>query len=409
MPALDLEHVRRQFPAIARAEPWALMDNAGGSVPCRQVIDRVSDYMERFAVQLGASYPLSRDAETAVEAGKAAAATLLGASPEEVLISGSTTMNVYLLAQAMRTTLKPGDEIVVTDLDHEANIGAWRRLELDGIHVHTWPLHVETASLRFDELAPLLGPRTRLVCFTHCANVVGNIHDVPALISAIRATAPKARVCVDGVAYAPHRRIRTHSLDADIYLASLYKVYGPHVGVAYVRRDLLDALPSQNHFFIGDEAGPYKLEPGNVNHELTASLVGIVEYLRTLVPGDGDGDGDAIDRAFEAIAAHEARLAAPVIDFLRAHPRVRLLGAATPDAAARAPTIAFVPEGRHASEIPAALDERKVAIRWGDFYARHAIERLGLADGGGVVRVSMVHYNTPDEVARLLAALDDVL
>jgi cysteine desulfurase family protein (TIGR01976 family) len=409
LPAPLLQHVRKQFPALT-AE-WALFDNAGGSVPLAGVIERVRAYMSGHAVQLGASYALSARATEQVAEGHRAAERLVNAEPGEVVLGASTTANLRLLARALRPTWGAATDVVVTNLDHEANIGPWRELERDGIQVREWRFRPGTCALHVDDLDGLLTPRTRLVCFTHCANVVGSIHDAAGLIHRIHAAG--ALACVDGVAFAPHRLVDVKALDADFYAASLYKTYGPHLGLLYGRRDLLRRARTQNHFFFGDDELPYKLEPGGVPHELAASLPAIPEYLLDLesrLPGGGAGsERERLARAFAAIAAHEAALVAPLLEFLRARPGVRLLGEPTADPARRVPTVAFTVDGRDAAGIPAALDTAGVAIRYGHFYARRAIEALGLLERNGIVRVSMVHYNTPAEVARLIEALDRVL
>ena len=212
--------------------------------------------------------------------------------------------------------------------------------------------------------------------------------------------------CVDAVAYAPHRRVDVRALGVDFYFASLYKVYGPHVGVMFGRREALLEARGTNHFFVAPDALPGKFEPGGVNYELVASLAGIVEYLE----GVGARAGDpSIDGAFRAIAAHEERLVTPLLEFLVGHPSVTLVGDPSPDGARRVPTVSFTVEGRASSEIPPLLDERGVAVRYGHFYAYRLIRDLGLLDRDGVVRVSLVHYNSPAEVERLVEALDVVL
>lgn len=403
----DIDFVRAQFPALD--SPWALFDNAGGSVPARQVIERVHAHLARMPVQLGASYELSRDAGAAVDAGRAAAARLLNADPGEVVLGSSSTANAALLARALVPLWAEGDEVIVTDLDHETNIGPWRRLQERGIVVREWRLRPETAALELEDLEPLLNERTRLVAFTHCSNVVGRIHDVHTIAARIRSAG--ALSCVDGVAYAPHRRVDVRALGVDFYLCSLYKVYGPHLSALYGRRELLEGLAGQNHFFIGEDEVPYKLEPGSVCYELTAGLPGIVEYLQELARrcGGNGSSGDALATAFELITARERELAAPLLAYLAGHPRVTLIGPATDDPAQRVPTIAFTVQGRRSSEIAPLLDKRHLAVRWGHFYAHRAIESLGLAERDGIVRVSMLHYNTGEEVERLVSALDDVL
>jgi cysteine desulfurase family protein (TIGR01976 family) len=318
-----------------------------------------------------------------------------------VVLGPSSTANAKTLARALRPLWREGDEVVVTNLDHETNVGPWRDLEETGIVVREWPFDPGTCELRLEDLEPQLTDRTRLVAFTHCSNLVGTIHDAAAIVRRIHDAG--ALACVDGVAFAPHRRVDVRGLGADFYLVSLYKVYGPHLGLLYGRRDLLDRARSQNHFFIGPEEGTYRFEPGNVIHELTAALPAIPEYLREL--DRRCGGAGTLTGAFAAVADHEAALAGPLLRFLRDRPGVRLLGRAEagPD---RAPTVSFTVEGRDSSEIPALLDRERVAIRYGHFYAHRAVTALGLHEVNGVVRVSMVHYNTTAEVDRLLGALD---
>jgi selenocysteine lyase/cysteine desulfurase len=232
-----------------------------------------------------------------------------------------------------------------------------------------------------------------LVCFTHASNVIGTIHPVVDITRLVHKAG--AQVCVDGVAYAPHRPVDVQAWDVDYYVFSLYKVFGPHQAVLYGKREHLLKLASLNHYFIGADEIPYKLQPGNVNYELTWSLMAIKEYLDEV--------------GYPAIAEHEERLAARLLDYLRGKRGVRIIGRPGAERAARVPTISFTVDGRRAPEIPAAVDAPHIGIKSGDFYARRLIESLGLLDRGGVVRVSMVHYNTLDEVDRLIRVLDEAL
>jgi len=407
---LDLKFVREQFPALD--DDWVLMDNAGGSVPARSVLERAAEHMRRYMVQLGASYPRSVEAGERVTAGRQAAARLLGAEPDEVVLAASSTINVRNLAAALRPLWEAGDEVIVTNLDHETNGGPWRALEATGIRVREWQLRPETAALELEDLEPLLNARTRLVAFTHCANVVGGIHDAAAICERVRQAG--ALSVVDGVAYAPHRRVEVRAVGADFYFMSLYKVYGPHLSALYGRRDLLRQAKSQNHFFVGEEEVPYKMEPGSVPYELAASLPGIIEYLEALdrkrFPDATDTSPDApLRRAFEAIGQQEEELIRPLIDFLKDRPGVHLLGPHRADRRVRVPTICFHLEGRDSAEIPPLLEKHKIAVRYGHFYALRAIRALGLEEKNGIVRVSLLHYNTPAEVERLLEALEAVL
>ncbi len=408
--ALDVDFVRAQFPALQT--PWALFDNAGGSVPVRPVIDRTTRYMEQHAVQLGASYGLSQSAEAEVRAGEAAAASLLGASPRETVVSHSTTAGLGLMAAGLGPLMDEGDEIVITNLDHASNIGCWQRMAARyRLSVREWKLRPASARLEVDDLRPLLGPRTRLVAFTHCANVVGELVDVRRVVDAIRDNRSDTIVVADGVAHAPHRQVDVASLGVDVYAASLYKVYGPHVSAIYGRKSLLLRARGQNHDFIPEEQIPYKFQPGNVTHELAASLPGITDYLDAVAEHHGIEHDDARARhtaVFELVAAHEATLSARMLEGLLGHDDVTVIGPTDADAQVRVPTIAFTVRGRHASEIPPLFERHQVALRWGHFYAPGAIDALGLADRGGIVRASLVHYNTADEVDRFLSALREV-
>ncbi len=406
---LDVAFARSFFPALESG--WALFDNAGGTVLPRPVIDRVGEYLSRFGVQLGATYAPAAEATARVAAGRAAAARLIGAEADEVILGGSTTINTFVLARALAPTLVPGDEVIVTNLDHEANVGAWRRLAETGTVIREWRLSPDSVALELADLERLLGPRTRLVCFTQCANVVGRIHDAAAAIRRVHEAG--ALALVDGVAYAPHRLVDVKALDADFYLVSLYKILGPHVGMLYGKKEHLLAARGVNHFFFAEDEVPGKLQPGNVNHELTAALPGILEFLEAIDRHHGGDESDEPrrrwGRAFELFERHEEALVAPLLDFLAAHPRVRLLGPATADRRERVAIVTFTVPGRHASEIPPLLEGEQIALRWGHFYCHRAMEALGLLEQGGVIRASLAHYNTVEEVERLIRGLDGVV
>lgn len=220
-------------------------------------------------------------------------------------------------------------------------------------------------------------------------------------------------VCVDGVAYAPHRSLDVRAWDVDFYLFSTYKLYGPHLGILFGKRDHLLRAAGQNHFFIGDRDIPLKLNPGGPNHELTAALTGIADYFDTMYRHHFGDAGlpmhDRLQQLFALFAEHEEHLAGPLVDYLVANPKIRLVGRPTPDRNRRAPTFSFAVKGRRASEISHVLQALGLGVRSGDFYAARLIDALGLRREGGVIRTSLVHYNTADEVARLIAALDETL
>jgi cysteine desulfurase family protein (TIGR01976 family) len=387
---------------------FVFMDNAGGSQCLGAVADAVRDYLLDCNVQLGATYPVSVEASRRVLSGRRAIARLVGAADDrQVVLGSSTTQLLANTAQALSADLRPGDEIVVTNADHEANVGAFRRLEHQGVVVREWGIDLASQELRLPDLEPLLGPRTRLVCMTHCSNVLGTIHDVQAVSRRVHAAG--ARLLVDGVAYAPHRRVDPALFGADYYVFSLYKVYGPHVAALVAPLGHLEELANINHEFLAHET-PYKLQPGNVCYELVAALPEIESYLLELGGGAKSGtDAAALDRAFTAIAEHEAALAERLLAFLRDRDDLDLLGNPGSDPALRVPTVSFVPHAKTPEAVTRAVDAHGIGIRHGDFYARRLIEVLGLQARGGVVRVSMVHYNTLEEVDRVTAALDEAL
>lgn len=388
---LDVAAVRRQFPALAGE--WVYFDNAGGSQILGAAIDAIVEFLRTSNVQLGGSYALSRLAGERVAGGARALARWMHCDSSEVVIGSSTTQLLANLASSMAGQWSAGDEIVVTNVDHEANVGCWRRLAAArGCVVKEWRVDPATLRLRLDDLLPLLGPRTRLVAFTQASNLVGSAHPVAEIARAVHAHG--ARVCVDGVAHAPHRPIDVRAWDVDYYVFSVYKVYGPHLAALYGRRERLLELANLNHFFIADDDIPYKLQPGHTTYELVHALPAIVAYLESL--------------DFDEVAAHERALTARLLDFLTAQPGVRVLGE-TAATATRLPTVSFTVVGRDAAEVVRAVDPHRVGIKAGDFYARRLVDALGLGPRGGVARVSMVHYNTVDEVDRLIAALGPAL
>ncbi|MCB9594000.1 MAG: aminotransferase class V-fold PLP-dependent enzyme [Sandaracinaceae bacterium] len=404
MTDLDLEWVRARFSGLDPA--LAFFENAGGSLPVDGVVRRASEYLATDMVQLDAAYPRSERATARVHAGISAAAELVNAAPAHVVLGGSTSANVYVLSHAIAKLVGPGDEVVVTDLDHEANRGAWMRMAAArGATLREWNIDPDTQALTLAGLDAALSERTRLVCFTHCSNVAGTLHDAKAFVERIHAAG--ALSMIDGVAYAPHRRVDVSALGTDLYALSLYKVYGPHLGLLYVRPGLMERLENQNHAFLAG-SGAYELMPGYVSHELAAAVPGVVEYLRALDAHHG-GEG-SLDGAFARIAAHEERLAERLLEHLRDQPRVRIIGCPRADRAERAPTVVFTVEGMRSEAVAAELASRGVAIRHGHFYAARAMDSFGIVDrDDGVVRASMVHYNSLAEVDRLVAGLREAL
>ncbi|HEY9668154.1 MAG TPA: aminotransferase class V-fold PLP-dependent enzyme, partial [Coleofasciculaceae cyanobacterium] len=261
-----IDFVRQQFPALAG--DWTFFDNAGGSQTLQQVVDRISEYLLTSDVQLGASYAISQLAGDRVTKAAQGMATLINAkSPSEVVMGSSTTLMLRILSLCLVQTWNPGDEVIVTNCDHEANIGAWVDLEKQGIKIKVWRINPETLQLHLEDLELLLSDRTRLVAFTHASNILGTINPVKEITQLVHQQG--AMVCVDGVAYAPHRLIDVQDLDVDFYAFSFYKAYGPHYALLYGKQEHLLAIPGINHYFIKQTDIPYKFQLGNVNFELS--------------------------------------------------------------------------------------------------------------------------------------------
>ena len=404
---LDVAFVRAQFPNIGNL---AFFENAGGTFVPQTVIDKVCEYMSENQVQPGGDFePSIRAAEKIAESHRLMA-QMLNASPEEVTIGISTSMNIYLLAQAIRHWFAPGDEIIVTNLDHEANNGAWRRLAEFGVVIKEWRVEKDSADLEIDTLGALMTDRTRLVCVSQCSNITGSINDISEITRRVHDAG--ALICVDAVAYAPHGRLDVKALDVDFYALSLYKLYGPHVSLLYGKHELLLDARGQHHFFIPDKDTSMKLNPGGPNHEFTASLSGISDYFDAVYAHHfSGGNADLHQRfgdCFKLIEAHEEKMAETFLDFLNSKPNVRIVGRATADRRRRVPTFSFVVKNRDSTDFPRHLGKRGIGIRAGHFYAKRLIDALDLERQNGVVRASMVHYNTMEEVDRLIQCLDEV-
>ncbi|WP_431300661.1 cysteine desulfurase-like protein [Tabrizicola sp. BL-A-41-H6] len=405
VPALDLDHVRSNFPGLSRG--WTLFDNAGGSQILRGAVDRMTEFLYEKNVQIGGTYDISLAAAQALRDARAAAATLMNAArPEEIIFGPSTTVLLQNLSRAMRSQLQPGDEVIVTMSDHESNIGPWVSLQEFGIVLKFWPLNHDTLSLELDDLAPLMTDRTKLVAVTHVSNILGQVNPVAEIARFVHDRG--ARICVDAVAYAPHRAIDVQAWDVDYYVFSLYKTYGPHYAVMYGKFDHLLELDTLYHYFYGKDKVPGKLEPGNPSYECAYSTLAIRDYFQGL-GGAAPTPRAGIEAGFAAVTTQEDALVERLLSYLTARNDCRVFGATTNRDSKRIPTVAFRFEGRDSGAMAKAMDAHKIAIRHGDFHSRRLVEDLGQTGDGGLLRVSMVHYNTLDEVDRLCAALDDIL
>ena len=408
MRTLDTDFVRAQFPAFAQPalQGQAFFENAGGSYACRQVIDRLHRFYTERKVQPYAPFEASRLGGAEMDEARSRLAAILGVETDELSFGPSTTQNTYVLAQAFRQWLTPGEAIVVTNQDHEANSGPWRRLAADGIEVREWRIDPSTGQLDPQDLANLLDEKVRLVCFPHCSNVVGQIN--PVTETTAIAHAAGAFVCVDGVSYAPHGLPDVGQMGPDVYLFSAYKTYGPHQGIMVIRKALGQHLPNQGHSFNGDTL--YKrFTPAGPDHAQVAASAGMADYIEALYDHHGGVGGKPAERAgfvHDLMRAHEVQLLQPLLDALSDRNDIRLIGPSR--AEERAPTVALVVNG--AAEAAAEkLAAHGVMAGAGDFYAVRALEAMGVDPRTGVLRLSFVHYTTEDEIEQLLQALDGVL
>lgn len=407
----DLDRLRACFPGLDRST--ALLENAGGSQVPDVVTQAVADHMRHRYVQLGAGYPLSREADEAVAAAHEFSQTFVGDDgPTEqrrgvCVLGPSTSQLCAMLASEYGKTLEAGDNVIVVQTGHEANVGPWTKLADQGIEVRIWPVDPRTLRCEIDDLLPLLDSRTRVVAVVHVSNLLGEVVDLAAVTR--RAHQFDAHVIVDGVAYAPHRTVDVLAADVDAYVFSTYKVYGPHMAVLWARRALLDSFPGPNHFFIPHDELPYRFELGGVSHEAAAGWAALPEYLRVVADAGADAPADRalVTRAFERMAELERPLIDRLVGFLADDERFTVVGPTTDDRD-RVATVSFLHRDRSSADVVAALHAADIAVRNGHMYARRLCEPLGLDPTDGVVRVSAVHYNAPDEIDRVLAVLREL-
>ncbi len=402
---LDPVRIRALFPAFA--EPslagQAFFENAGGSYTAQATLDILDHYYRATKVQPYGVYPASEAAGRAMDHAYQRLAQALNVPTDWIHIGPSSSANTYVLGNAFAAWLKPGDAIVVTNQDHEANTGNWRRLANRGIEVREWKVDTETARLSLPALDSLLDDKVKLVAAPHCSNIVGDINPVAEF--AARAHAVGAVLAVDGVSYAPHGLPDLAALGADIYFFSAYKTYGPHQGVMAIRPELARALPNQGHFF-NDAKLRYRLTPAGPDHAQIAATAGIVDYLEQVATLAGPAiEGiDPFRRAHAAMRAQEIALATPLLDYLRTRNDIRLIGPSDPTQ--RAPTISVL----HAEPgivLARRLASHGIMASGGNFYAVRLLEALGIdPHNHGVLRLSFVHYTTPEEIQQLIKALD---
>jgi cysteine desulfurase family protein (TIGR01976 family) len=404
---LDISAIRKQFPSLSQTQegkPVVFFDNPGGTQVPQRVIDAMVNYLRRDNANHAGAFPTSRRSDAMLEEAHQAMADMLGAaSRDEVLFGPNMTTLTMGLSRALAQWVKPGDEVIVTRLDHDANISPWMLLARDAGATLRWvDFHPEDCSLNLDDMERQLSRKTKIVACGLASNAVGTISDVE-MISRM-AHAFGALLFVDAVQYAPHGPLDVQALGCDFLVCSAYKFFGPHEGVLYGKYDLLDRLPPYKVRPAGNRP-PHKFETGTQNHEGIAGTLAAVEYLASLSGGTGTRR-ERILSSMAMIQGYERRLTSHLIEGLQQIKGLRIYGITDPDRLdRRVPTVSFRIEGVSPRRVAEVLGERGIFVWDGNYYALAVTERLDVEDKGGMVRVGLVHYNTMEEVGRLLEEL----
>jgi cysteine desulfurase family protein (TIGR01976 family) len=408
---LDIPFVRSQFNQIQDNPDFIFCSNAGGSYVANQVNEVMSQYNRHNRVQPYERYESSAIAGKAMDRALQGWAKALNIAEDELTIGPSTSMNTYVVSQAIGSSLDENDEIIVTNQDHEANSGVWRRkAEECGSTIKEWRVDPESGLLDPEDLRKLLTDKTRWVFFTHCSNIIGTANPVKQITEMVKANS-NARVFVDAVAYAPHHICDLKDLDVDGYAFSLYKVFGPHQGLLYIAKDAADSMTPQSHYFnIGNRAAMFN--PAGPQHAQVATCAGVLDYFEDLHShhyGDTSKNipwPEKMADIYSLIQQHENLLAAPLLDYLDNNKNIRLLGKNHINDNDRAPTIAFKPLNQSSESLSHRIQDHNIGCESSNFYAHRLITDLGIEPEDGVVRISLVHYSSEEEVDKILLALD---
>ncbi len=408
---LDINYVRSQFPAFKDplSKNWSFFENAGGSYVPKNVIEKLNNFMTSTKVQPYAEYPMSKIAGKNMDKATKLFADMINAKENEILIGGSTSINLYVLSNALKKLIKPGDEIIVTNQDHEANISPWRKLKEIGAKIIEWKFNTKTHELDISKLKKIINKKTKILAVTHCSNIVGSVND----LKTISEIAHKFGTIVvgDGVSYAPHGFPNVKELGVDFYTFSLYKTYGPHLALLYGKEEILKKLPNQNHEFLKGKY-PYTLNPGGPNHEELVSLIGISEYFENLYFHHFNNkqlsSHEKISKINKLISRHEEDISNPLLNYISSKKDLNLIGKNYIKNKNRAPTISFTSSKMKSKKLSKALVKNGIATRNDNFYAWRCLRALGINTDDGVVRISIVHYNKIEEVNNLIKILDKV-
>jgi len=407
--AIDLAWVRSQFPSLSQTvsgQPAVFLDGPGGTQVPQRVIDAISGYLQRNNANTCGAYATSRNTDAMIAGARAAMADFLGCDPDEIAFGPNMTTLTFAISRAIGRELGPGDEIVLTHLDHDANVSPWRALEERGVTIRMVEIHEEDCTLDMNDLASKITARTKLVAVGYASNAVGTINDVKEIVRLAHRLG--AMAYIDAVHYAPHGPIDVRALECDFLVCSTYKFFGPHMGVLYGKREHLQRLQPYK-VRANTNAIPNRWEWGTLNHECIAGITACVDYLADLGRHANPSVGSrrvALLAAFQAIRAHEQALLRTLIPGLLAIPGVKLYGISeAKQFNRRCPTLAVRIEGHSPLELATKLGERGFFTWDGNYYALNLTERLGVEKDGGFLRIGLAHYNTEEEVERLLATV----
>ena len=401
----SVEAIRAHFPALTRlhgGRPVAYFDGPGGTQVPRAVPEAMADYLLNHNANSGWAYPSSEETDAIIDRAREAGADFVGGAPEEIVFGANMTTLTFHLARALARGWTQGDEIIVTELDHHANVDPWKHVARDrGLVVRTIPARGDAGNVDLDDLTSQLGPRTRLVAVGAASNALGTVTDVAAVARLTHAQG--ALVFVDAVHYAPHLLADVAALDCDFLACSPYKFYGPHLGLLWGRRPLLERLDVPK-VAPAPEAAPDRLETGTGTFEAMAGTTAAIDFLASLATIGGTRR-QRLAATMGALHLRGLALVTQLVGGLRAIPGVRIFGPAAD--APRTPTVSFAVDGRPSREIARALAERAVFASSGDFYASTIVAKLGYG-GTGLVRAGAACYTTSDEVARLVEGVAEI-
>ena len=410
---LDLTWVRSQFPSLAQTvngNPAVFLDGPGGTQVPQRVIDAISDYLTTSNANTCGAYATSRRTNAVIDDARAAMADFLGCDPDEIVFGPNMTTLTYAMSRAIGRALGPGNEIVLTHLDHDANISPWRGLEETGATVRFAEINQEDCTIDMNDLARKITGHTRIVAAGYASNAVGTINPVNQIVQLAHDRG--ALAYIDAVHYAPHGPIDVRALDCEFLVCSTYKFFGPHMGVLYGKREHLKRLQPYK-VRANTEAIPNRWEWGTLNHECIAGITACVDYLADLgrrVDPSASTRRAALLAAYDGIQKHERNLAKRLIRGLAAIPGLTIYGITDPRRFdQRCPTIAARIAGHTPLELATALGERGFFTWDGNYYALNLTERLDVEKDGGFLRIGLVHYNTSEEVDRLINALQEIV